>query len=366
MIKPHDFQSALLNWYDQHKRDLPWRNTDDPYAVWISEVMLQQTQVNTVIPYYNRFLSRFPDPATLASADLQEVLKLWEGLGYYSRARNLHKAAAMIVETFDGRLPDHMDQMLDLPGVGDYIASAVLSIAYGKIHAVVDGNVKRVLARVLQIEDPVNKPSSHKVYKAHASRLISPDRPADYNQAIMEIGALTCRPKNPICSDCPLSKWCASFLEGTVSRFPKRVEKPKTPRHSMVIGVVMKEDKLLLVKRPEGGLLGGMWEFPGARIQKKRPQESDCAQMLLEETGLSVCRPVYLTRINHAYTHFKITADVFLCEYGSGTVRLKSHADVKWVSMDMLNPYPIHKANQKFLPALEAYLKKADDGPAAL
>ncbi len=318
--------------------------------------MLQQTQVNTVIPYYNRFLSRFPDPETLASADLFDVLKLWEGLGYYSRARNLHKAACLVVDRFQSRVPDQMELIRKLPGIGDYIACAVLSIAFGKVHAVVDGNVKRVLARVLQMDEPVNKPASHAVYKDHADRLVSHDRPSAHNQAIMEIGALICRPKNPLCRDCPLSTMCQSFLKGVVNQFPKRVKSPKTPHHHMVVGVVMKKKKLLIVQRPTGGLLGGMWEFPGSRVQKKKADENDCLQMISHETGLLVRDLIHLSRIRHAYTHFKITADVFLCAFASGAVRLSSAAAFKWVGVKDLEKYPIHKANQKFIPALKTAL----------
>lgn len=346
-------RSALLNWYNRHKRDLPWRKTTDPYAIWVSEVMLQQTQVKTVIPYYHRFMERFPDLHALASSNIQDVLKLWEGLGYYSRARNFHRAAKAVVEKHHSRVPDTMEKILTLPGVGDYIASAVLSIAYEKNHPVVDGNVKRVLSRLLTIDVPVNKAASHKIFKTHAHRLISPKDPATFNQAIMEIGALICRPKNPICQKCPLSFGCGAFHDGTVDRYPARMAKPVTPHHHLVIGVILKKEKLLIVRRKLDGFLGGMWEFPGGRVKNKNKLHDGCLHVILDETNLLVGKLQELTQIRHAYTHFKITATVYMCRHISGKVKLKNAADHHWIDFSDLKNYPVHGANKKFFPALE-------------
>jgi A/G-specific adenine glycosylase len=197
----------LLSWYDVHRRDLPWRRTREPYRIWVSEVMLQQTQVRTAIPFYRRFLQQFPTPAHLARADEQSVLKCWEGLGYYARARNLHRAAARVAAS-GGRVPDEWDAFRALPGVGNYIAAAVLSIAYGRPHAVVDGNVKRVLARLLALDLPVNAPAALRAFQAEAERLLDRRRPGDYNQALMELGALVCTPRAPDCGGCPQDTQC--------------------------------------------------------------------------------------------------------------------------------------------------------------
>jgi A/G-specific adenine glycosylase len=290
-LDPQHFQPVLLDWYDREKRDLPWRRTRDPYAVWISEAMLQQTRVETVIPYYHRFMKRFPDPAALASADLQEVLKLWEGLGYYSRARNLHRAAAVIVEEYDGRIPHSMDAIRSLPGVGPYIAAAVLSIAFDQPHAVVDGNVKRVLARLLQIDAPVNKPASHRIFQREADRLLTRERPSAHNQAIMELGALVCKPKNPECAVCPVSSFCRSHGSETVSAFPVRLTKPRTPLRRMIVAVIVrqKDHHVLIVQRPEEGLLGGLWEFPGKQLEKGRRAIKSCVEACRERTGSCRC-----------------------------------------------------------------------------
>ncbi len=346
-------RTALLSWYAHNKRDLPWRRTSDAYTIWVSEVMLQQTQVKTVIPYFKRFISRFPDPCTLAVSDIQDVLKLWEGLGYYSRARNLHRAASIVIEKYNGHLPCTMEEMRALPGVGDYIASAVLSIAFGQTHAVVDGNVKRVLSRLLKIDAPVNAASSHGIFKTRAGRMISPENPASFNQAIMEIGALICKPKSPVCNVCPLSDWCGSFKKGIVEKYPKRVAKPAVPHHHMVIGVILKDDKLLIVKRKLNGFLGGMWEFPGGRIKTTTRLSVKCLKMIAGDTNLSVIVLKKLTRIHHAYTHFKITADVYLCGHVSGNVKLRKAIDHRWVEFKNLTDYPIHGTTKKAITGLE-------------
>ncbi|MCP4575420.1 MAG: A/G-specific adenine glycosylase, partial [Deltaproteobacteria bacterium] len=206
-------QKKLLDWYKKHHRSLPWRNTSDPYGIWVSEVMLQQTLVKTVIPYYNRFLSAFPEPEALAEADLQKVLKLWEGLGYYARARNLHRAAREIMEFHGGAVPKDRTLLKALPGIGDYIAAAVSSIAFGKPHAAVDGNVKRVLARFHKTALPINDPASGKVFRNAAEAFLEKSNPGEFNQAMMELGALVCTPKNPSCHDCPLARECRAFKE---------------------------------------------------------------------------------------------------------------------------------------------------------
>src|SRR5512137_2692101 len=211
----------LLEWYQRQRRPLPWRETHDPYRIWVSEVMLQQTQVKTALPYYRRFLRQFPTLRKLAGADLGDVLKRWEGLGYYARARNLHRAAGMLAAGSGGRIPDRWDDFRALPGVGDYISAAVLSIAFDRPHAVVDGNVKRVLARLLAMAAPTNQTASHKIFQAEADRLLDRRHPGDFNQALMELGALVCAPTSPSCTLCPLIRCCAAHRGGTVARYPR-------------------------------------------------------------------------------------------------------------------------------------------------
>ncbi len=222
-------RKKLLDWYATHRRRLPWRATSDPFAIWVSEVMLQQTQVATAIPYYRRFMDRFPTPAHLAAADIQEVLKLWEGLGYYSRARNLYRAAGVVTARFNGQVPDDPEAFRSLPGVGDYICAAVLSIAFGRVLPVVDGNVKRVLSRLLEIDTPVNRSGAHKIFQVPAMELVCPKQPADFNQAVMELGALVCRPKNPDCVTCPLCRPVPGKPAPHDNRLPEARCIPKNP-----------------------------------------------------------------------------------------------------------------------------------------
>lgn len=361
-MQPEIVRQKLLNWYPTHRRRLPWRETSDPYAIWVSEVMLQQTQVATAIPYYLRFMDRFPTPGHLARADLQEVLKLWEGLGYYSRARNLHQAAARVTKQFGGRVPDDPEAFRSLPGVGEYIAAAVLSIAFGRVLAVVDGNVKRVLSRLLEIDTPVNRSNAHKVFKGPAMDLICPNRPADFNQALMELGALVCRPKNPECGSCPLAGLCRANRHHHTGQYPQRDASRKIPHRHIAIGVIRKNGKLLVVQRQAQGFLGGLWEFPSVPADKEPTDRQGIQALIAGETGLKITVDRCLMRIRHAYTHFTLTGDVYLCRHVSGRIRLKSAQGHLWVTLRSLSRLPLHKANHKFLDALTASMAEAGNG----
>jgi A/G-specific adenine glycosylase len=355
-MKPEILRKKLLGWYAAHQRRLPWRTTSDPYAIWVSEVMLQQTQVATTIPYYLRFMDRFPTPAHLAAANIQEVLKLWEGLGYYSRARNLHRAAEVVASRLDGQVPDDPEAFRSLPGVGDYIAAAVLSIAFGRVLPVVDGNVKRVLSRLLEIDTPVNRSGAHKVFKMPAMNLICPKQPADFNQAIMELGALVCRPKNPDCTICPLSDLCLANRHHTTTDYPKRNASRKIPHRHLAFGVILKKGKMLAVQRPLDGFLGGLWEFPAVPADERQTDIERFESMMAAETSLKIAVDQRLTRIRHAYTHFTLTGDVYLCRHVTGRVRLQSAQSHRWVTLRSLRRLPLHKAIHKFLDVLAAAL----------
>jgi A/G-specific adenine glycosylase len=342
----------LIEWYRENQRLLPWRETRDPYHIWVSEVMLQQTQVKTVIDYYLNFIHRFPTLPSLAMADLQEVLKRWEGLGYYARARNLHRAVRIVVAQHGGTVPDDLDAFLQLPGVGDYIGAAVQSIAFGRPFAVVDGNVKRVLARLACIDTPVNLPAAHKVFKPLAERLLDRNRPEIFNQALMELGALVCRPETPDCPHCPLAADCLSFKKNEIGNYPLREKTKPTPTHAIAVGVVFRDDKVLITRRAPEGLLGGLWEFPGGKIIRKEDAPAACKREIEEETGLDIEVVEALTTVKHAYTHFKINMAVFICRYVSGKVRLAGPVAYRWISIDELDQYPFPKANHKFFPLL--------------
>lgn len=345
-------RSNLIRWYRENQRPLPWRETNDPYHIWVSEVMLQQTQVKTVIGYYKEFLHRFPTLPTLAAADLQEVLKIWEGLGYYARARNLHRAARILMAEQDGSVPNDYEAFRQLPGVGDYIAAAVQSIAFGRPHAVVDGNVKRVLARLGCVDTPVNLPAGHKVFTPLAQTLLDRSRPDIFNQAVMELGALVCRPETPLCNECPLSADCLAYGTNATLRYPLREKAKRTPTHPIAVGIVFHGDKVLITQRASEGLLGGLWEFPGGKINNGEDACSACKREIKEETGLEIEVVEALTTVKHAYTHFKIKMEVFICRYISGKITLKGPVAYRWISIDELDQYPFPKANHKFFPHL--------------
>jgi len=355
-------RQKLLRWYEQNQRDLPWRKTEDPYRIWVSEVMLQQTQVDTVIPYYKRFLKLFPNLKALAQADQNNVLKAWEGLGYYARARNLQKAAVDVLDKHRGKVPENETDFRALSGVGDYIAAAVLSIAFRKPLAVVDGNVKRVLARLLLIKAPVNDSKKYKLFAKAADQLLARKKPHLFNQAVMELGALICKPKKPDCENCPLANFCEAFKQNRVNRYPKKIKTKKVPTHHIAAGVIFKKNKILLARRKPEGLLGGLWEFPGGKIQKGETAEQACIREIREEVNLDVEILEKLTTVKHAYTHFKIVMDVFICDYIGGRVKLNGPDDFCWVRPEQINDYPLPKATIKALPNLFHFLenKKAE------
>lgn len=350
-------RQKLLKWYDQNQRDLPWRRTTDPYHIWISEVMLQQTQVNTVIPYYKRFLKLLPNLKTLADADSNNVLKVWEGLGYYARARNFKKAASIVLNKHQGQVPEDEGSFRELPGVGEYICAAVLSIAFKKPLAVVDGNVKRVLARLLCIDQPVNNSRNHTIFSEAAGLLLARRKPHLFNQAMMELGALICRPKNPDCLNCPLQKFCGAYLKNRVEELPKRIQTKKVPTYHISAGVIFKKDKILITQRKPDGLLGGLWEFPGGKVQKGETAKAACIREIKEEVNLEVEITENLTTIKHAYTHFKIIMNVFICDYVRGRINLNGPEDFHWSSIEQIEDYPLPKATLKVLPHLYQKMK---------
>jgi A/G-specific adenine glycosylase len=345
-------RKELLEWYRTNQRDLPWRRSNTPYHIWVSEVMLQQTQVKTVLNYYRRFLTVFPDIKRLAAADLQAVLKVWEGMGYYARARNLHRAAKAVLRDYGGRIPDQWEAFRGLPGVGDYIAAAVLSIAFNQPYPVVDGNVKRVLARLKKMNAPVNLPGTYQQFKNEAARLLDGRQPGIFNQAMMELGALVCRPQNPLCHACPLARLCQARQARQVADFPKRKKVKATPQYHIAVGVVFKNGKVLITRRKTEGLLGGLWEFPGGKIKDGESAAAACIREIKEEVNLDVQIERTLAQVKHAYTHFKIVMDVFCCKYVSGRVYLRGPAAFRWIRLDEYKNYPFPKANHKFIPLL--------------
>lgn len=264
-----NFTKTIINWYSENKRDLPWRRTANPYYIWLSEIILQQTQVKQGTPYYKAFVKTFPTVFDLANADEQTVLKLWQGLGYYSRARNLHTAAKYIVDEYNGEFPNTYANIIKLKGVGDYTASAIASIAFGETTAVVDGNVYRVLSRFFGIDTPINSTAGIKEFKALATTLIDPKQPATFNQAIMEFGAQQCKPKNPYCIVCPLQSGCVALQKNKVLEWPVKLKKTKVKnRYFNYLVVISADKKILLEQRTKKGIWQNLYQFPLIETKK--------------------------------------------------------------------------------------------------
>ncbi|MCB0191384.1 MAG: A/G-specific adenine glycosylase [Anaerolineae bacterium] len=347
-----EFRTKLLDWYHKNKRDLPWRGEILPYRIWISEVMLQQTQVATVIPYYLRFLERFPTLEDLAEAPLDDVLKAWEGLGYYARARNLHNAARKIIDKFDGELPETYVDLRELPGFGLYTAASVASIAFGEPVAAVDNNVKRVIARLFAIEQDVKQGQGAVQVQNIAAELVDPEEPGHWTEALIELGALICAPKKPRCGICPLNTLCQARLQGLQLELPFRPPKKRSPHYDVTAAVIRQEDKFLIAQRPLDSMLGGLWEFPGGKCQ---PDESlpDCLRReIQEELGLDIEVGEPVTAIKHSYTHFKITLHAFYCRIEEGTPQALEVADWRWATLDELDSYAFPRTDLKIIETL--------------
>jgi A/G-specific adenine glycosylase len=351
--KIQEFKTKLTNWYQKNHRKLPWRETHDPYSIWVSEVMLQQTQVTKVLRYYDLFIDRFPTIYSLSKARLQTVLKSWELMGYYARARNLHRASKLVVNSFNGEIPRDYTLFKNLPGVGEYIAAAVTSIAFGAPRPVLDGNVKRVLARLYLIDTPVNRQNANRIFIEKAEEILDKKDPGKFNQAMMELGAVICKPKNPQCSVCPVKQFCQAQINNVQSSYPLRIKKARIPRYHISAGIVQKDGKFLITRRKNSGLLGGLWEFPGGKIQKDETPEQACEREIYEEAMIHVEISQHLKQIKHAYTHFRIIMDIFLCEYVSGQVNLKSSTDYRWINISDIDKYPFPAANHKFITLLK-------------
>ena len=335
-----------MGWYQENARNLPWRRTRDPYAIWISEVMLQQTRVETVIPYYQRWLEEFPTIGSLAAAEQDQVLKVWEGLGYYSRARNLHKAAILIVEEHQGQLPSDSEALLSLPGIGRYTAGAILSIAFEQAAPILDGNLRRVLTRVFNISSPIQTAKTEKILWAIAEDLVPLAEPGDFNQALMELGALVCLPKNPHCDACPLDQDCQANLRGIQKDLPVRKPKTPLPHLQVTAAVILDGVQILLAKRPPGGMLGGMWEFPGGTQEEAETLLETLTREIKEELSLEIEIGEKLGTYQHAYTHYKVTLHAYQCRMVSESWQLNYHTEAAWVSPQDLTNYPMGKIDR--------------------
>lgn len=325
--------AALLTWFSKSHRDLPWRHTRDPYRIWVSEVMLQQTQVITVGPYYERFLAHFPTVGALANAELDEVLAVWQGLGYYSRARNLHAAARVVRDCHGGQAPGEPAALRSLPGVGEYIAAAVLSIAFGHDIAAIDGNVKRVLCRLFDCAQDPDRAEGRRTLRGHAQALLPPGRAGDFNQGMMELGAIVCLPRGPLCHACPVSRFCQARAGGLQEERPLRRSRPPVPHRELVAAYVVRGERLLLLRRRPEGLLGGLWELPNLEIAASEGEAEAVQRLLQERLGVQAKVGEQLATVRHAYTHYTLTVRAYRCEL-RGEPQAKEPWDAaRWVSI---------------------------------
>jgi len=349
MIDPEKklcINTDLISWYQVFARDLPWRRTTDPYAIWVSEIMLQQTRVETVIPYYTRWMDELPMLGSLVSADQDQVLKLWEGLGYYKRALNLHKAAQLIVDSFDGSLPENVKSLESLPGIGRYTAGAISSIAFNQQAPILDGNIKRVFTRLFNISTPLQISETEKELWRIAEDLLPESNPGEFNQALMELGALICLPKKPVCDHCPLKDGCLAFQYNLQGDLPVRKEKSPLPHIQVTAAVIEKDGRVLLAKRPPEGLLGGMWEFPGGKQENNETLPETLEREIKEELDASIQVGEHLGTYHHAYTHYKVTLHAYRCRLVLEDLKMLYHTDLDWVTLDALNTYPMGKLDR--------------------
>lgn len=347
-------RKSLLDWFRKNARDLPWRSKPFPYQVWIAEMMLQQTQVKTVLPYYHRWMRRFPDIASIAASSQEEVLRFWEGLGYYSRALHVHRTSRIVVEEHKGEFPADLKTLLDLPGIGKYSAGAILSIAFKKDFPVVDGNVERIFARLFDISDPVGRSFSRNLMWKIAEGLLPKGRAGRFNQALMDLGATVCLPRRPLCSDCPAKDFCQAFQKGVVDQRPVSPTRKITTAVRVAVGVLEHEGRILIQKRPPAGLMANLWEFPGGKVVDGEAPEKALVREFQEELELRVACLARITVIRHNYTTFKVTLHAFRCELDGSDQRmvLRCAADARWVERHELENFPFPAANRKLIRML--------------
>ena len=337
-----ELSRPLLSWFDTNKRVLPFRENTKPYNVWISEVMLQQTKVDTVIPYFNAWIQKFPNINSVADASEKSILKSWEGLGYYSRCRNFHRASKIIVKEYNSIIPDTWDEFRSLPGVGDYTAGAVLSIAFNKNYVAIDGNVKRVMAR-LTGRKKLSKYNQNYI-KSYLNKHIDKNRPGDFNQALMELGACLCLPQKPKCVECPISEICYAFKNGSPTDYPIKEVKKKIPQYIFAGGIIRKDNKILIQKR-DSKMLKGLWEIPMVRVSPDLDLASVFKDYILREDGTRINSCKILTQIDHIYSHFKMK--LIIIDFSMYSNIKNINKVYSWISCQEIDDFAFHKANHK-------------------
>jgi len=349
-ISSTDFPSRLLTWYDCRSLSLPWRTSNDPYKIYLSEVMLQQTQIKTVLPYYKKWIEKYPTVCSVANASQEQILKQWEGLGYYGRARNFHKSCQIVVFKFNGHIPALTEEFSSLPGVGPYISAAVMSIAFNHPVPAVDTNAIRVASRLNMISG--SSPGDSQRIQKFLSANIAARRPGDFNQAIMDLGREICKSHNPKCALCPVSMFCKSLVNNCVDKYPYKIKSNKKPHYNIAVGIVWKKGKILISKRKEGGLLGGLWEFPGGKIVDEEGAKNCIVREIKEELGVHVKPTAFIKKIKHAYTHFSITMAAYNCTFLHGSPQPLGCDDWRWIWPNEIKTLPFPKANHKLFNSI--------------
>ena len=354
LLPKDEIARRLLDWYGRHARRLPWRDQPEPYRVWVSEIMLQQTRVETVIPYFERWMQRFPTLESLASAAEQDVLQAWEGLGYYSRARNLHRASRQVMEEHQGQIPSDREALERLRGIGRYTAGAIASIAFGKDEPALDANIRRVLARVFNVAVPARSPEGERILWGLARDVLPSGAAGDFNQALMDLGSSICTPRAPACLLCPIEAGCQARALGVQEARPVLEARQAVPHYTVTAAVIQSGGQVLIARRPSNGLLGGMWEFPGGKVEQGETLPECLRREILEELGVSIEVGAPFGVYQHGYTHFKVTLHAFCCQVLEGEPQALHASEVRWVPPEALGTFPMGKIDRQISARIQA------------
>ena len=339
-------QNKLLKWFDVNKRNLPWRHGRNPYRVWVAEIMLQQTQVKTVIPYFRKWMKKYPTLKSLRNAEYDKVLKMWEGLGYYSRCKNIYNTSQLIKSSF----PNNYEDLRKLPGIGDYTAKAILSIAFNKSYVAIDTNLERIGYRILGLKSKTNLNQKRVIKFLENNQNIN--RPGDYNEALMDLGSSVCTSNLTLCSKCPLKKDCRAYSSSNPIQYPLPKVSKKIPIYNIAVSVIEYQNKILISRRENSKFLSGLWEFPGGKIESNENAHEAVIREVKEETNLKISNPIYIGNIKHKYSHFGVDISLFISKPKS-IINLNINQEFKWINLKDIYNYPLPKANHKMLDILK-------------